>query len=733
MENDIKICIVSNRLPVTITKQNGKFCLTQSNGGLATALKTVYENKNSLWIGWPGIITEDEKEQQEITELLKPLRLVPVFLSHTEWDGFYNGFSNNLLWPIFHYHPSFSNFDKSNWILYQKVNEKFAEIIHQHCNKNDLVWLHDYQLMLVPQYLNHDYISYFHHIHFPPKEIFNIIPWRIEILKGLLECKHLVFQTKQDADNFITTCNSFHKYLFTKDCLLENNFEYKVSYHPISIDAENFSKLLTKKTVQANLFKLSQIYKNKKVIISVDRLDYCKGILERLKAIELLFEENTQHIGKAVFIMIIVPSRMHVDAYEKHKLLVDQYVGKINSKYATEEWRPIQYYYQQFSPEQLVNYYALADICLITSLRDGLNLVSKEYVACRSETNGTLILSEMAGAAKELHYAIKVHPYDIEQIKDALLYALDISKEEAQLRMKDLKERVFSYTINEWLYNIFEEIKAQYPTLPLNNQLQANIQVLQSIKRKFTYAKKRMFFLDYDGCLRQLEKQADSAIPTEEIYNVLHQLSQLPETQVFIVSGRKFQELDEWFGHLPIHLIAEHGNAVKKQNGEWIFDQVFQKDVKFFMETELKKFHQLLKGSYYELKSGGFCFHYGNCSEELKKIYVPQLLQAVKQYMDDLQLPLKKHISPNSVEIVPVKVNKGNGLMKWVSFTSDDFILAAGDEETDEDMFQVLPKTAYTFKIGDHKSIARYRMHEIEKFIHFLQLISEQCKKVDIV
>lgn len=723
MEEDFKIVIVSNRLPVTVIKKEGKFCLDQSNGGLATALKTVYENKNSIWIGWPGIITDDESEKNEINELLKPLRLIPVFLSFEEWEGFYNGFSNNLLWPIFHYHPSYSNFDIQNWFLYKEVNKKYAEIVSTHVNDKDLVWLHDYQLMLVPQYLNHSYISYFHHIHFPPKEIFDIIPWRIEILNGLLQCKHLVFQTQNDASNFIGTCNSYHKYLFDKDTLLENNLEYKVSYHPISIDANYFKDLLQTRQGIINHKKLSDIYKNKKVILSVDRLDYCKGLIERLKAINSLLEEYPKYIENLIFVMIVVPSRINVEHYENHKLLVDQWVGKINSKFSTENWRPIQYFYQQFTPEQLVGYYGRADICLITSLRDGLNLVSKEYIACRHSDDGTLILSEMAGAAKELQYAIKVHPYDIVQIKEAILYALDISQEEAKIRMKDLKQRVFSYTINEWLFNIFEEVKVLYPSLNLNTQKSINLQLLQLIKLKFMHSKRRLFFLDYDGCLRQLDKNPNKAVPNEEILNLLSRLSELPQTDIYVVSGRMYQELDEWFAHLPIHLIGEHGNAFKSYNKPWVFNQLIDINAREKLNQILNTYTHILKNSYVELKQCGFCFHFGNCSIETQKIYVDEFYEKIIDVIDELELPLSCIISNQAIEVIPIEVNKGNGLKKWVTFSSEDFILSAGDEDTDEDMFKVLPKTSFTFKIGKSNSVARYRMNKIEKFIHFLNQI----------
>lgn len=733
MKEEFKIGIVSNRLPVTIVKKEGKFCLEQSNGGLATALKTVYENKNSVWIGWPGIITENENEKKEIIELLKPLRLIPVFLTYEEWDGFYNGFSNNLLWPIFHYHPSYSNFDKKNWILYKEVNKKYAEIVTTHVSDKDLVWLHDYQLMLVPQYLNHSYISYFHHIHFPPKEIFDIIPWRIEILNGLLQCKHLVFQTQNDASNFTQTCNSYHKYLFEKDTLLENNLEYKISHHPISIDANHFRDLLHTPQGILHTNKLSDIYKNKKVILSVDRLDYCKGLIERLKSIDGLLEEYPQYIENLVFVMIVVPSRIHVEPYENHKLLVDQWVGKINSKFSTQNWRPIQYFYQQFTPEQLVGYYGVADICLITSLRDGLNLVSKEYIACRENNDGTLILSEMAGAAKELHYAIKVHPYDIDQIKDAILYALEISDEEASLRMKDLKERVFSYTINEWLYTIFEEIKVVYPTLKFDSQKSINIQLLQSIKLKFRHSKRRIFLLDYDGCLRHFEKVALNATPNEEIMNVLKKIIALPETEVFIVSGRKYEELDQWFAHLPLGLIAEHGNAFKPINQSWIFNYQLNIHQRESLDRILSTYTQLMEHSYLETKQGGFCFHFGNCSVEVQKRYVEEFYRKLIQVIDELKIPLTCNATSNSIEVLPVNVNKGAGIKKWITLCNDNFILSAGDEETDEDMFRVLPKSAFTFKIGQNNSIARYRINEIDKFIQFLhQLVDVTSYKANL-
>src|SRR5690606_39091847 len=336
------------------------------------------------------------------------------------------------------------------------------------------------------------YMSYFHHTHFPSVEVFGIIPWRKELLQGIYKCKHIVFQTARDCRNFKQAYQSF-----VADKLTETTIQNHISFHPISIDAQDFSNTSNTEKVKDITKKIKQAFEPFKVILSVDRLDYSKGVLERLTAFKELLMDYPKYHKKVVLVMIVVPSRTNVASYEKHKKKVDELVGNINAMFAVPEWRPVHYYYQHFDRETLCAYYATADVCLITSLRDGLNLVSKEYVACRNSNTGVLILSEMAGAAKELKYALKVHPYDTTQIKEAVNYALLMDEQEERTRMEYLRTQVFNNTIFDWVSRIFQEVFCLYEGLNYTFEQNLNAELINKLKSKFKHAEKRYILLDY--------------------------------------------------------------------------------------------------------------------------------------------------------------------------------------------------------------------------------------------
>lgn len=717
-----KTFIVSNRLPITIVRIADGFSIKPSSGGLATALQSVFQQQNSRWIGWPGIIAESKEEEEEITQLLKPLRCIPVFLTKNELHGYYNGFSNAILWPLFHYHPGHCVLEQQYWNTYKEVNMKFAGIVCKHTQQDDFVWIHDYQLMLVPDYTNRPYMSYFHHIHFPSVEVFGIIPWRNELLKAVAKCKHLVFQTEQDCHNFKQAYNHF----------IENNVEQnkikssnKISFHPISIDADSFSQTSDTEKVKAIAEKIQKAFHPFQIILSVDRLDYSKGVLERLSAYKELLTDYPSYHKKIVLVMIIVPSRTNVPSYENHKKKVDELVGNINAMFATPEWRPVHYYYQHFDRETLCAYYSSADVCLITSLRDGLNLVSKEYIACRNANSGVLILSEMAGASHELTHALKVHPYDTHQVKEAINYALSMGKQEENKRMSQLRTQVFNHTIFDWVNNIFQEAFTLYDDLPYASEENLSLNLTDKLVTQFKGADKRYILLDYDGCLRHIESHPQLAKPTTEIYQLLDKLMLLPNTDVYLVSGRSKADMDEWFGETSVNIIAEHGAWYKKHLGEWTDlrpDEPISKEVFLVF---LKQFEQQIPGSFIEEKSTGYCLHFRGCQPEHISKYLDKLVNDFINFVKLHDLPYRFTVSPTQFEVLPQGCDKGKAVRSILTITENTFILAAGDDDTDEDMFEVLPKTAFTFKIGRKDSCAKVRIPEVSQFISFLNELAD--------
>jgi len=719
------IFIVSNRLPVTVVKSEDGFTITPSSGGLATALQSVFQQQDSYWIGWPGIITETKEEEQQITNLLKPLRCLPVFLTQRELDGYYNGFSNAILWPLFHYHPGHCVFEQQYWEIYKEVNIKFSGIVNKHTKEKDFVWIHDYQLMLMPRYVDRPYMSYFHHIHFPSVEVFGIIPWRTELLEAVFKCKHLVFQTEQDCNNFKLAYKHFVSDDSKKSLSGRTRLVNKISFHPISIDAQEFSLTTSTEKVKNTVQKMSDAFDPFKIILSVDRLDYSKGVLERLAAYKELLMDHPEYRSKIVLVMIIVPSRTNVASYENHKKKVDELVGNINAMFATPEWRPINYYYQHFDRETLCAYYATADVCLITSLRDGLNLVSKEYVACRNSNTGVLILSEMAGAAKELKYALKVHPYDTTQIKEAVNYALLMDEQEERTRMEYLRTQVFNNTIFDWVNRIFQEVFCLYEGLSYTFEQNLNAELINKLKSKFKHAEKRYILLDYDGCLRDLEPHPELATPTSEIHKLLKKLLLLPDTEVYLVSGRSRADMDNWFGKSGVNIIAEHGAWYKKHLNEWSDLRPGATVNKECFWDLLMYYSQQIPDSFIEEKNTGYCLHFRACKSEDVSLYLDQLVNDFFDYIKSNNLPYHCTVSPTQFEVLPVGCNKGKALRSVLPMDEHTFILAAGDDDTDEDMFEALPKSAFTFKIGRKETCAKIRIPEVNRFVRFLTDLSD--------
>jgi len=718
------IYIVSNRLPVTVMRTENGFTVTQSNGGLATALGSVFHQQNSYWIGWPGIIVDNEKEEQLVKELLEPLRCIPVFLSQEEFDGYYNGFSNAILWPLFHYHPGHCIFDDEYWLAYRNVNSNFGSVVSAHVPQDAFLWIHDYQLMLLPFYINHSNLSYFHHIHFPSQEVFGIIPWRSDLLDALLKCRHIVFQTEKDRVNFKDACLKYaskaHPDLFNTHSSLGT----KVSAHPISIDAFDFSQTVQKNAVQTMTREIHDVFANQRIILSVDRLDYSKGILERLEAFRLLLKDFPQYREKLVLLMLVVPSRSDVPSYEEHKRKVDELVGNINSEYASLGWRPVHYYYQQVNRDTLCAYYAAADVCLVTSLRDGLNLVSKEYVACRTKNNGVLILSEMAGAAEELTYALKIHPYDIKQMVVAIAYALEMEKNEENARMTALKKKVFGYTVFDWLDTIFQEVFCMYEELKYSFEQNLSSELAERLMIRFKNADSRYILLDYDGCIRELEPYPEMASPGNDILELLCSLQSVPNTQVLLVSGRSRKDMDLWFADCGITLIAEHGAWFKDNESGWTPLTENRVHDNRALITIVEKYALVLEGSFLEEKTSGVCLHFKMCFQDQLTETINKLENEVEDHITKNNLPYRYKKTNELLEIHFSDCDKGQAIQKFVSFSKNAFILAAGDDDTDEDMFAALPKNAFTLKIGKKNTKAKIRVQNVGRFIEFLNHIA---------
>jgi len=457
------VVIVSNRLPVTISKDaTGEWQIKAGSGGLVTAIAPVLQKQGGLWIGWPGCPEEEGLDEQlDIASKNTGYTLKPVMLTEDEVNGYYYGFSNETIWPLFHDFHSRCNFAPEDWVTYQQVNKKFAQVIAENTSIEDFVWVHDYHLLLVAEALRtmaaEHQTGFFLHIPFPPLDIFRKLPWRMQLLKAMLEYDLIGFQTMRDRNNFIHCVESMirgwrvdaRKRLST---LLRPERANHIGVFPISIDFSAFSRLAADKMTTERVAQIREDLPNVKIILGVDRMDYSKGIPLRLRALNNVLERFEELQGKITLIQISVPSRENVPEYQNLKAEVDGLVGEINGKFSRSGWMPIQYMYRNLDRAELVAYYRAADIALVTPLKDGMNLVAKEYIAANINCKGVLILSEFAGAAAQLQKnALIVNPYDIEEVANTIHRSYNMSSDERDVRMRRLRNSIKSRDVFWWL------------------------------------------------------------------------------------------------------------------------------------------------------------------------------------------------------------------------------------------------------------------------------------------
>ncbi|MEQ9021463.1 MAG: bifunctional alpha,alpha-trehalose-phosphate synthase (UDP-forming)/trehalose-phosphatase, partial [Pseudomonadales bacterium] len=423
-----KTIIVSNRLPVKISQENGKYNYMPSEGGLATGLGSIYKDGDNIWIGWPGLAVSKTDHQKEITKKLKTESMKPVFLTNTEIEEFYEGFSNETLWPNFHYFNQYIVFDDDMWRAYQKVNRKFARAIAEVLEPEDTIWVHDYQLLLLPEMLREfapkASIGFFLHIPFPSYESFRLLPWRRELLEGMLGADFLGFHTYDDMRHFLSSVNRLAGLGNSNGMINVDNRKVMVDALPMGIDYDKYAESAAAKETLEREARYRESIGDQKLILSIDRLDYSKGIPQRLKAFELFLEQNPDYREKVSLLMVVVPSRDQVGKYKELKEEIDLLVGRINGNYSRLNWTPIHYFYRSFPLNALSAFYRMAEVAMVTPMRDGMNLVCKEFIASKLDKKGVLILSEMAGASKELSDAILINPNDMGELVNAIKTAL---------------------------------------------------------------------------------------------------------------------------------------------------------------------------------------------------------------------------------------------------------------------------------------------------------------------
>jgi trehalose 6-phosphate synthase/phosphatase len=730
-----KNIIVSNRLPVQAQKGNDSWSFTPTSGGLATGMKSVHQEGDSLWVGWPGISSDilDKKSKNQITQDLAENQLYPVFLNEDELDNFYFGFSNKCLWPLFHYFIEYHQFDNKQWEYYIQVNQKFADAVLEVIEDGDIVWVHDYQLMLCPQMIKdvnpEVTIGFFLHIPFPSFEIFRIFPERERLLNGLLGSDLIGFHTYDYERHFLSSVKRILNFEVNFNIILHHGREIVVNTFPMGIDYKKFEgaaveNLKNSSLESSELKKQISAHKleNKgKLILSIDRLDYTKGVVNRLLAFERFLDTYPEYHDKIRLVMLAVPSRSKVSQYQHLKRQTDEVVGRINGKFATVNWTPVWYYYRSMQFENLIDLYVSSDVAMITPLRDGMNLVAKEYLATRVENDGVLILSELAGSSKELPQALLVNPFDIEQLAQSIKTAIEMPLKEQQERNTISRKRIRRYDIDKWSSNFMNALN-EVAKKESSSQVQlVNTAVSTKITQAFSKAKNKLLLLDYDGTLVGFHENPNKAVPTETLLNLLEDLSKKEGIDVVIISGRPHEFLEQHFAHLNITLVAEHGLFLKNPSTEWNEKKGMSGEWKEHLLPVLDTFTDNTPGTFIEHKTNSLVWHYRKADPELGIARSVELKTVLSSLLpNDLTL-----LDGNKVlELVPANINKGVVALDIFNSKDYDFVLVGGDDVTDENMFMNLPSEVFKIKVGKKKTVADYFIRNYTNFISLLSKLS---------
>ena len=731
-----RLLVVSNRLPLTLRKaEDGHWTTERSSGGLASAMNPILRDNGGDWIGWAGSSGEEDQAERNsvLQEWAQKDQCFAVELPAEIAKGFYEGYSNQTLWPVFHNFPSQLKFDAKDWQAYIEANRIFCRAVVDRYKQGDLVWVHDYQLMLLPQMLRAELpdaaIGFFLHIPFPSSEIFPILPRREELLQGLLGADLVAFQTHGHLQQFRA---ALLRVLGLESKIAEvavGGRPIRLEAHPIGIAPEQYTDLLNHDETTAQLHAdWAARYRGRRVLLAVDRLDYTKGIPERLRAFAHLLRSSSELREKVVLIQVAVPTREGIETYQDLRTEVNQLVGEINGKLGTPGWTPVVYINRSIERAELVALYKLADVCWVGSLRDGMNLVAKEYVACKAEGDGVLVLSEFAGAAAEMGEALLINPFDEERTASSIERALTLDEDERRQRMEHLHSRILHNNVFRWgerfLASLEDAVSERGRYSDTQPKRLRTTEVLETYRR----ASRRLLMIDYDGTLVPFAGQPWQAVPPPVVMRLLTSLAAEPHNCVALTSGRTAEDLNRWFGAIKgLWLIAEHGAEVKsplEASWEPLRSEV-STDWKSTVMPILEHFVDRTPGSFVEEKKYGVVWHYRLAEPEFGSWLANELVSMLEAMLAETEL--RAFRGDKVVEVKPVWANKGEALDRLLAvLSSPDFLFAAGDDRTDEDLFEHMPTEAWTVHIGPGATRAAFVLPDFESLRRVLEMFTKE-------
>jgi trehalose 6-phosphate synthase/phosphatase len=725
MEEQMPRCLlVSNRLPVAFNSKLNIF--TPSSGGLVSAIKGLDATKVGFDFEWMGILTDDIEEDKINSLKTTPvgnLPCHPIIVSKKQYDRYYNLYCNDVLWPLFHYERNIVKHSQEGWEAYVEVSKIVAESILKESKEDDIIWVHDFQLMLVPGFVKEQKpdlkIGFFLHIPFPSSEIFRELPQRKEILYSLMKCDQLGFHDLSYLNHFRSSIQRV-----IGDFTLN---ERTWGVYPISIDPDHFKSLADKPETLEFIKKYQENKKSMKWILGVDRLDYIKGLLLKLSSFKSFLKRFPEEREKVQLVQVVIPSRTEVPEYNALKEKIEQLVSSINGEFGSPAWMPIQYIYHSVSEPELSALYQLSDVLQVSSRRDGMNLVSLEYVVSQKNENpGVVLLSEFAGAHSTLSYAMSINPWNINETAARMKEALHHAENKRRKEMKSMREFLERYTSSDWAKIILRDLTTEFNPV---DSIQALPQDGKFSWMKNLKDKKILFFCDLDGTLAPIASYPKDVRLNEMTIELLQEVSKRDNCEFVIVSGRDKEFLEEQFldNDFDFPLAACHGAySYSPQDHQW--HNLIPHDSTNWKEKVkeiLELYTQRTPESFIEDKGHAITWHYRNSPREFADFLANKLFFELEEALSGQ--PVQVNRGKKVVEVKSIHANKGYFVQQWMQSQNKkpDIVVAIGDDTTDEDMFLTLQDRKdiepYCIKVGKERTNAHYTIREQNSVNSFLR------------
>jgi trehalose 6-phosphate synthase/phosphatase len=723
-----KRIFVSNRLPFNINSKTG--ALQRGSGGLVSALIGVHLDEPFFWLGFETDAKVADQLSSKAGDVNKNLRLKPVLLDKKLYSGYYDGFCNDVLWPLFHYESNNVFFRKKDWQSYKDANRIMAEAILKEAVSGDTVWLHDFHFMLLPGMLKEAdpslKIGFFLHTPFPSSEIFRQLPVREEVLKSMIQCDLIGFHEHSYLKHFATTIKALlgiDSGVYTADL---GEHTLKMGVYPISIDIDEMREKASAPKIAELADKFRRKIKSNFLILGVDRLDYTKGIELKLRGFSRLLEKYPELRGQVNLLQVAVPTRTNVPSYMKLRQEIEQLVGAINGEYGQPGYVPVQYMFRSISEADLLALYRRSECVLITSKRDGMNLVAMEYAVCQSmATPGLIALSEFAGAASLLAQALFLNPWDEDSIANALYRAYTMPLDERKARLEGLNSILSKYSATQWAESFLGELEKKTTTLIRRGtkQISERSDSLREISRKIAQGGEKILILDYDGTLVSLQNRPMAAVLPSDIKALLEDLSTV--FKVYIISGRPKEFLESQFTEDNLTLVAEHGAYSKKPNEDW--KTHITSDIQSWLPEAKKAMDEYARRvplSFVETKNAAVVWHFRQSPPAFGEYQAKKLDEELQVGLANK--PVSVTFGSKIVEARATECNKGNFVRSLLESAPDSTLICIGDDITDEDMFKQLNSDHISIKVGPGHTVAQYRLNDQPDVRMFLEYLKKQ-------